>query len=116
MVKFIFKNNYPALALYCDQHSLNYPEVVLGKPETDGAVAACHPTEWKVILNELFYKAKGLVTEKTMGHELAHLIVRVFDRMDSITHGPKFVAKEFEIEKFCTYERRKALRDKKNHV
>lgn len=100
---------YPALVLYCQTHSLTIPRVTLGKPETKNAIAACHPTEWAVIVDKDF----GQVSEKTMGHELAHLIVRQTDRMDSITHGPKFISKEMEIERFCTMERRKRIRQKR---
>lgn len=107
-----FKASYPSLALYCDTNSLPYPEVVYGQPLTKGAVASCDPYSWRVIVNAKF----GDVSEKTMGHELAHLIVRIDAKGDSITHGPKFVNKELEIERFCTYERRKRLRAKKSNA
>ena len=108
-VSAVFAEDYPHLALYCDLHKWPYPEVTFGKPQTKGAIASCDPYSWGVIVDKDF----GQVSEKAMGHELAHLIVRIDDRGDSITHGKKFISKEMEIEKFCLMERRKAIRAKR---
>lgn len=92
---------------YCIANDLEVPKV---EPKSDMQEAAmCFPFSWGYWYNANLPE----IGERTHFHELAHLIVRETDRMDSITHGPKFRAKELEIENWIRDERRKDLRTKK---
>lgn len=89
---------------YCEVNGLPLPEV---NPTRFNVAAMCFPLGWGWWYNQDLKD----IGERTLCHELAHLIVRKTDRGDSMTHGPKFRAKELEIENFCRDERRKDLRN-----
>lgn len=94
---------------YCVEHGFPLPLFIEGEPVVKQAAAECLPEEWGMVLNQ----GLGEIGERTLLHELAHLIVRQDDRGDSITHGPKFRAKELEIENWIRDERRKDIRARK---
>lgn len=94
-------DRWPALRAYCETVGFPIPEVVAGTPAAC-AVASCDPS-----LNVIIIQSFDL-SAHTMGHELAHLIARRTNRMDSITHGPLFREIELVIQNFVRdWERRK---------